>query len=430
MRRTVAIILLVVVSYSAGLVTSPAVIGRVEAATPTIEQPAEFALFWQAWKVVQERFVYQQALDPLKLTHGAIRGMITALGDEGHTRFLTPSDVQRQTQQSQGSFEGIGAEFSFENQRPVVVAPLAGSPAEKAGLRPGDVVLEVNGQNTFGWDFTRLSDGIRGPKGTSVTLKVLHRSERQPVTLAIVRDVIRLSPVSWTIVPDTSVGLIKINSFSQGTSRDLATAISQARQAGAASLVIDLRNNPGGLLQEAIGVIGNLVGPAVALYEEDRDGKRRPVRTSARSVGVEAPLVVLVNRGSASASEIVAGAIQDHKRGEIIGATTVGTGTVLSTFALDDGSAILLGIAQWLTPNGRVIRKVGIEPDIFVYVDPDLTLLTPAKVAGMTRQELDSSNDNQLVAAVRRLTALTHTYPPSDVVGEMEFSLPLGGHRW
>ncbi len=413
MTRILALALLVFVSFSAGVIASPIVTGTVQAAQRG-ESPPEFELFWETWDIVHDNFVFREALDPTALTYGAIRGLLEALGDEGHTRFLTPEELEIQLERHRGSIHGIGIQVRFMDNRPVVLKPLAGSPAERAGIRRGDVILEVDGQDTYGWDAQRFGERVHGPVGAPLTLTVVHPGEVKPVRIVIIRALIELTSVSWTMIPDTEIGWIRLDSFARGAGNDISSAAGKLRNAGATSIILDLRSNPGGLLAEAIRISGHFLGDAVVLQQEDRFGTRTPLKTEVPGVFKDLPLAVLVNGHSASASEVLAGAIQDNQRGEIIGETTTGTGTILSLFELEDKSGVLLGTTQWLTPNGRSARSVGITPDLRVTNDSDYAWLTPDEIGSSTVADLLNGEDVQLATAIRHLFVATNKLPELD----------------
>src|SRR5262245_52811380 len=291
------------------------------------------------------------------MLQGAIAGMVDALGDEGHTRYLSPEDVKRERQAARGRYDGIGAEVNMRDGHPVVVAPMEGSPAERAGLRAGDGIVAVDGQDATLLSLSQLVEKVRGPRGSTVTLTVVRAGDPTGVDLAITRDEIKVSPVSWTMVPGTAVGHIRINRFAGATTQELKDALRAARDGGAEALVIDLRNNPGGQLQQVVSSASQFLSDGDVLLEENASGERKSYPVQPGGMATDLPVVVLINRGSASASEIFAGALQDHGRGKIVGERSYGTGTVLLPYDLPDGSQLYLGVAQWLTPQGRVIRK-------------------------------------------------------------------------
>ena len=385
-----------------GLLFEP---GIVQAA----DQPAEFAVFWEVWDIAQEHFIDREALDPARLTYGAVNGLIEALGDEGHTRFLTPEEAARQQTDISGKFFGIGAQVGIEDGLPVIVAPFDGSPADEAGVKAGDIIIEVDGQDVTTLPLNEVVEHIRGEEGTEVILTVFRPGSNESLEISIIRGEITVPSVTWAMLPGTNAALIRLSQFSANLGEELVKTIEAARAAGATHLVLDVRNNPGGLLEQAINVSSQFLKEGNVLLQEDADGNRESFEVRQGGVATNIPMAVLVNRGSASASEIFAGAIQDHHRGTVIGETTFGTGTVLRPFALNDGSALLLGTSQWLTPEGRLIRKQGIEPDIIVEVPIDADLITPTDLDDMDVIELLNSDDLQLLKALEVLETLPQT---------------------
>lgn len=370
------------------------------------DQPAEFEVFWQVWNIVQNHFVDREALDPTLLTYGAINGMITALGDEGHTRFLTPEEVTQQQTNISGKFFGIGAHVGVENGLPVIVAPFDGSPADKAGVKAGDIIIEVNGEDVTTLPLNEVVERIRGEEGTEVTIAVFRPDANESFEFKIVRAEINIPAALWAMAPGTKVGVIRLTQFSANLNDELMTAIKEAEAAGATQIVVDVRNNPGGLLEQAVKVTSQFLKDGNVLLQEDAQGNRETFPVKAGGIATDIPMVVLINRGSASAAEIFAGAIQDHKRGTVVGETTFGTGTVLQPFELDGGAGLLLGTSQWLTPNGRLIRKHGIEPDVPVKIAIGANMMTPPELENLTQAELLKSEDTQLLKALELLKAI------------------------
>jgi len=423
MKRLVIILIVALIMFFtiSGAFGAGVMFGRSGIFNPTVvradDQPAEFEVFWQVWDLAHDFFVDRDALDNTRLTYGAINGLIQALGDEGHTRFLTPEEVARQRTEVSGKFYGIGAQVGTEDGFPVIIAPLDGSPAEQAGVQAGDIIMEVDGEDVSMLPLNELIEMIRGEEGTEVVITFFRPDTRESLEISIVRAEIRLDAVTWTMIPGTDVALIRMTQFSANLNDEVVTAVAEARAAGATALVVDVRNNPGGLLQQAIDVTSQFVTGGNVLLQEDADGTRVPYAVKPDGVATDLPLVVLINRGTASSAEIFAGAIQDHRRGVVVGETTFGTGTVLRPFNLNDGSAILLGTSQWLTPDGRLIRKQGIEPDIVVEVPAGRNLLTPFELKEMTPAELLTSEDTQLLEALEVLDAV----PQSNV----DYYLPI-----
>jgi carboxyl-terminal processing protease len=282
----------------------------------------------------------------------------------------------------------------------MIVAPIEGSPAEKAGLRAGDKIIAVDGVSTSGWSVSDLQSKVKGPEGTDVTLTILHPDAEEPVDVTITRAEVVVPSVSWRMLPD-NIALVRLASFDDDAGRELKAALRDAREQGAQAIVLDLRNNPGGLLDQAIEVASQFLPEGTTvLLEEDRDGQRETTGARDGGVALELPLVVLVNEGSASSAEIVSGALQAAGRATLVGETTFGTGTVLTPYRLSDGSRLLLGTQQWLTPDGRQIRGQGIEPDERVALPDEVAPLSPAEAVELGAGELRESPDVQLVRAL------------------------------
>jgi len=358
-------------------------------------------LYAEALDAVRDGYVDREAIDPKKQTYGAIEGMLDSLGDEGHTRFLTPEERRENEQGLSGNYVGIGVQLEDRDGRVVVASPIEGSPADRAGIESGDVLVAVNGRSVSGQELDRIADRVKGPEGTRVKITVLRDGEER--TFYLERAEIESPAVSWAMVPGTGVAHIRLSSFSDDSARELRAAFEEARLDGAERFVLDLRDNPGGRLEQAVEMAGFFLEPGSVVYiRRDASGERTPVRADGEAQLAEVPLAVLVNGGSASSAEILAGALRDNDRATVIGQRTFGTGTVLSEFVLSDGSAILLGVAEWLTPDGDFIRDTGIEPDIRVGLDEGEEPLSPSQTEGLSREEI-SRRDPQLWRAVREL---------------------------
>lgn len=364
-------------------------------------------LFQQAWSIVDRNYVDRKAVNYKQMSYQAIQAMLNVLQDKGHTRFLTPADVQAENQQLSGTFTGIGIYLRQDPQTKqiIITSPIPGSPAEKAGFKHGDIILAVNGVSTTGKDIAGVSTLVQGKAGTGVDITVQRPSTKQTLTIHVVRAQIKVPNVLMHYIAQARTADIQMVQFADGVSGQLKDAITQAKKDGATRIILDLRGNPGGYLSEAINTASEFIKSGNVLLEQDSTGSRTPYAVTGNTVDTTDPIAVLVNGDTASAAEIVSGALQDNRRAIIIGEKTFGTGTVLQQYTLSDGSAILLGTAEWLTPNGRFIRDQGITPNMTVKLGTNATPLSPndENASNMTLQQILKSGDTQLVAAIQYL---------------------------
>jgi carboxyl-terminal processing protease len=386
-----------------GLVPVTGLISRpINGASPT-PQPGKLNtdLIQQAYRIIEEHYADRTTLVNTNLTYGALTGMVEALGDTGHSRFLTPDMVRSEARQISGEFEGIGALLNVNQEgNPVILAPMDGSPAQKAGLHPGDIILEVNGADVSHSPLSDVVQKVIGPAGTNVTLTIRDPQSNQVRKVTITRAKIIVQNVTWQMLPGTNLAHIRIASFSNNVTSDLEKAIQAAKAQGAKGILLDLRNNPGGLLNEAVGVTSQFIKDGNVLQTKDAQGRVSTVPVQKGGIATDIPMVVLINQGSASAAEITAGAIQDYGRAQLVGDKTFGTGTVLNQFRLPDGSAILLATELWLTPKGRVIWHQGIAPDVSVPLATDISPSIPETERNLTADNLKSLKDVQLLKAI------------------------------
>lgn len=363
----------------------------------------DFPLIRQAWRLIDRYYVDRSAVRPQRMTYAAVSGMVDSLGDTGHTTFLDPLQAKETRQAEQGRFAGIGIEVQLQDKQAVVVAPLDGTPAQKAGLRPGDIIFKVDGKEVAGETLAQVARRIRGPVGSRVTLSL-----RDPVTdktrnVTLVRREIHVHSVSWHLLPGTRIADVRIASFSKDTADGLRRALAGVRARGARGIILDLRNDPGGILSQAVKVASMFLAGGNVLLVKDEKGRTKPIPVKAKVPKTTLPLAVLVNGGTASAAEIVAGALQDAGRGRVIGAQTFGTGTVLRRFPLRGGSALMLAVAEWLTPSGRTIWHKGITPDIKVSLGHDARPLYPELLPSMSPAQFRAYKDAQVTRAVQVL---------------------------
>lgn len=333
--------------------------------------PAEMKTFWEAWSYLNENFYGDIPADNERI-YGAIRGMVTSFGDQ-HTGFIDPVRAAITSENMQGSFSGIGATVRMDEAGRLIIAdPMPDHPAFLAGVRPNDVVTEVDGQVIEGMSLYEAVLLIRGPTDSTVTLTILREGETEPLEIAIVRAKIELEIVESELldVPnsDEKIGYVRLAQFVGGSAEQVTDAIKALKEEGATKFIFDLRSNPGGLLTEAINVSSVFLEADKVVVREKLRNQEEKVFKAKRGYqdAVDVPLVILVNGGSASASEIVAGAIQDLGRASVMGQQTFGKGSVQLPHKLSDGSELRVTIAEWLTPNNRQIHGEGITPDVEV----------------------------------------------------------------
>ena len=361
---------------------------------------ADFHLMAEAWNTIQRYYVDRAAVQPGTMTYGAISGMVDALGDTGHSVFLSPEMVKEVRRVERGQLKGIGVDIKMKDRRVVVVAPIDNSPAQRAGLHRGDIIMSVDGKDIIGLSLSQVVARISGPVGTSVRLGILDPQDHRFRNVTIVRAEIKVNNVTWQRLPGTDVADVRIASFNEGAARDLRGSLREIRRQRLHGLVLDLRDNPGGVLDEAVAAASQFLTNGNVLLVRDAKGGTKPVPVQPDGLDPGIPMAVLINGGSASGAEIVAGALRDAHRAELVGETTFGTGTVLEKFPLSDGSALMLAIQEWLTPDGHSFWHKGIPPEVAVPLPADVRPLVPAAERDMTAAELQSSDDKQLLRAL------------------------------
>ena len=324
--------------------------------------PAEFQRLSEVWQLLQREYIDGENLDSQEISDGAIRGMLAAL-DDPYAALLTPDQFSLESQDILGFFEGIGAEVGLRDGEITILAPMPDTPAEMAGIRPGDVILEIEGVSTQGISLMEAVRNIRGQRGTSVRLLVRHRDSSEPVQITIVRGVIPLESVRL-LMQVGQIGYLQLFSFTGTTKNELLDALERFERSEGVGLVLDLRNNPGGLLSSVVNVTNEFVDGGLVLYQVDAQGKRTDWKAKKGGKARDIPMVVLVNEFSASASEVFVGAMMDHDRATVIGTTTFGKGSVNNIWPISDGSGVNFTIARWFTPDGTLIEGEGIAPDI------------------------------------------------------------------
>jgi carboxyl-terminal processing protease len=388
MRGAVKILVAVLLS---ALVTCSAYLGGYGAAF-VIQSPSQeavqdqFRIFWESWQIVQDNF-YGAPVEPSTLTYGAIRGALDSL-DDPHTWFAEPQEAERIREAASGQYTGIGAVVNDnESGHVIIVRPFEGGPAEQAGLMAGDVILAVEGTDTASLTLEQAVSTIRGPAGTPVRLLVDRDGLQQPFEVELTRAQIEIPSVESEML-DQQIGYVKLNDFSPNAPAQLHAALMELLASAPHSLILDLRDNPGGLLSSSVDIASEFVAEGVVVSEKNSSGLDEEYRSTGDGLATEIPLVVLVNEGTASAAEIVAGAIRDYERGILIGETTLGKGSVQSPIDLGDGSHLRLTIAHWFTPDGQLIHGDGLHPDIEV---------------ALTAEDLANEEDPQLDRAIEYL---------------------------
>jgi carboxyl-terminal processing protease len=344
----------------------------------------EFDLIEEAWQIILDDFVDSDELDLNKLSQGAIEGMIEAL-DDPYSDYFDAEHHALTQDELEGSFGGIGVKIKIDEEGQLtVVAPLVGSPAQREGIMPGDKILGVDGETTEGLSLIEVTFKVRGELGTQVTLRILHQGEDVPQDIVITREKIELASVLPSILLD-NIAHIEVGHFSSRTGAEIISALEDITADGMSGIILDLRDNLGGVLEAAVDLASQFLEEGIVLYVIDGEGNRETWEVREGGLATDLPLAVLVNGNSASASEIVAGALQDHGRGVVIGTKTRGKGSVNHFHQLSDGSAVYITTARWYTPNERQIEGQGILPDVTVEI---------------TAEDIEADYDPQLERAI------------------------------
>ena len=410
LSQFIAVIALGLMAFSGGLVVDHyAFPGASPAAGPTAGSssnvsPQDSALYGEALQIIRKNFVGRSTLTDKQLLYGSIKGLVDSLGDTGHTIFMTPDEYKQFQDSLNAEVAGIGVWLSDTGGVFKIDRVMDGAPAALAGIKAGDQITAIDGATTDTMTRDDVSSKIRGAVGTSVKITVIHMGTTAPVTITVTRANISIPLVEWTVVPGTHIADIELLEFSDGASDQVKAAITSATSAGATSIILDLRGNPGGYAQEATDVASQFLSTGTIYYSVDANGKKTSIDVNTSLTHTDLPMVVLVDHDSASSSEIVAGALQDYGRAKIVGTATYGTGTVLQKFTLSDGSVILLGTAYWTTPQGHKIFGVGITPDEKVILPITAVPLDPVTLSKMTPAQVTAATDTELQAAIKDLS--------------------------
>lgn len=337
----------------------------------------DFKLFWDTWDLLSRTYLDKKAIDPGKLFYGAISGMVASLGDP-YTVFLPPEQQKFSKDELNGSFDGVGIQLGFnEEKRLVVIAPLDGTPAKQAGIEAGDIIVKISDKDTTGISLPEAVNLIRGPKGTKISLTILREGESDSRSFTLNRDTIIVKSVVLSY-KDTKLGkkvaIIKLSRFGERTEDEWNSAVAEILVSNPQAVILDLRNNPGGFLDGAVFIASEFLEGGNVVLQEDSEGAKTPFKVSRIGKLTKIPLLVLINKGSASASEIVAGALQDRNRAKLVGGKSFGKGTIQNAEDLSGGAGIHITIAKWLTPNSRWVNTtLGLDPDVKIEGDSENT---------------------------------------------------------
>lgn len=394
--NTLVVIFTVLAIFSFGFYSGVNYTGpELENVTKATQDPnLNLQKYWNVWGRVQQNYVDAEHISTEDAVYGSIKGLIDSLGDP-YSSFLTPDETEIFQSTLNSELQGIGAEMTIEEGYLTVVSPLKDSPAEKAGLKPGDVIIAIDKVDSTEYSFIEAIENIRGPRGSKVILTVVREELNEPQDISIIRDKIELESVTSEVM-DENIFYISINQFSDDTEKEFFEAVNDALLIDTKGIIIDLRFNGGGYLESAVNILGEFLenGLTGVVIEStaSRDREALSVEGKQRLAGI--PLVILINEGSASASEILAGALQDYGKAFLIGKTTYGKGSVQEVEVLPDGSSLRLTIAKWLTPNNRSIDHEGIAPDLEVEI---------------TEEDIANEYDSQLEKALEYLRNLGET---------------------
>lgn len=384
------LVVAMVAAFGVGLYTGkqqntpvvPEGVSNIEIGKP---QGVDFTLFWDAWKQLREKSVKSKDLDPQKMVYGAISGMVGSLKDP-YTVFMNPQDSKRFLEDVSGSFEGVGMEVGIKKDTLTVIAPLEGTPAKRAGIRAGDMIAKIGGRNTETMSVEEAVSLIRGAKGTTVTLSMFREGWRDQKDITLTREVIKVPTISWEL-KEGDVAYVKIYHFSENAADEFRKTVGQITASPAKRVVVDVRNNPGGYLEVAQDIASWFIkrNDTVVMQDPGPDGTKKIFKSKGYGALQSYPVVVLINEGSASASEILAGALRDDINAPLVGTKSFGKGSVQELFDLKDFSSLKITVAYWLTPKGNQIAEKGLEPDIKVL---------------MTENDYETNKDPQLQKAI------------------------------
>jgi carboxyl-terminal processing protease len=364
-----------------------------------------FDPFWETWALVEKHYVDRAAVNPERMTRGAITGLLASLGDVGHTTYLTAGEAKELQRSLEGKLEGIGATVTIRNHQPTILQTVPGSPAQKAGLRAGDIIAQVDGKRVSELSLGQVVRMVRGKPGTTVHLQILRKGATKPLEFDITRANVKVPEVAWHLLPGTPIAHLALREFGKDAHDQLLEALKEMRKADVKGVIVDIRVNPGGLKDQAVKVTSEFLSGGNVFLEQDAKGHRTAVAVERGGQATDLPLCVLIDEGTASSAEIFAGALQDHDRAKLVGTKTFGTGTVLEGFKLSDDSVVLLAVREWFTPKGRQIWHKGIKPDVEVPLPEGASMLLPENETDLDAAALAKTQDKQLLRALELLQA-------------------------
>lgn len=365
--------------------------GSIGANNPLTQGQLDLHSFWDVWHTVSTNYIDARHIDKKQAGYGAIKGVVNSLGDP-YSDYMDPDETRFFKSDLNSELEGIGAELIMSDGYLTIVSPLKGSPAEKSGLKPNDIIVEINGEDATELSLVEAITKIRGKKGTKVSLTIYRNGVQEPFVVSITRDIIYLESVT-TRQLNNDIFYISINQFSNDTAKEFYNAVGESLLANSKGMILDLRYNGGGYVDIAVDILGEFLpkGSTAVIVETKADRKKDILKTSGAARLADLPLVILINEGSASASEILAGALQDYEKATLVGVKSYGKGTVQDVYTFDDESALRLTIAEWFTPLERGIDHVGLDPDINIE---------------LSDKDISEGKDTQLNAAEKYLNSL------------------------
>jgi carboxyl-terminal processing protease len=347
---------------------------KIDRKIPTDRQEVDFSLFWDVWDRLERNYLDKEDINPAQMVFGAIQGMVASL-DDPYTVFLKPPENKEVKEDLNGAFEGVGIQLGYKDDQLAVIAPLKGTPADKAGVRAGDLILKIDEESAIGLSADEAAQKIRGPKGSKVRLTLLSSGEKDSHEVEIIRDTIIVPSVEVDFLSSNgeTVAHLKLMKFGDRTADEWEKAVSQILdyQPQVNGIALDLRNNPGGYLTGSVFIASEFLSSGIIVQQEQANGFKETYSVDRQGKLLKEALVVLINEGSASASEIVAGSLRDHLRAEIVGAKSFGKGTIQEAEDLPGGAGLHITTARWLLPSGESVDEIGLKPDIEVKDNPE-----------------------------------------------------------